>query len=83
MSASRAPQISQMQTFTWVGIDKRGIKIKGETVSKNASLVKAALRQQGINPQIGQSEGQAAVRQGRQDDQGAAISPSSAGSSRR
>ncbi|HKE49378.1 MAG TPA: type II secretion system F family protein [Rhodanobacteraceae bacterium] len=43
--------ISQMQTFTWVGIDKRGIKIRGEQVSKNASLVKAALRQQGINPQ--------------------------------
>ena len=44
--------ISQMQTFTWVGIDKRGVKIKGEQVSKNASLVKAALRQQGINPQV-------------------------------
>jgi type IV pilus assembly protein PilC len=44
-------QISQMQTFTWVGIDKRGVKIRGEQVSKNASLVKAALRQQGINPQ--------------------------------
>ncbi len=44
--------ISQMQTFTWVGIDKRGIKIKGEQVSKNASLVKASLRQQGINPQV-------------------------------
>ena len=44
--------ISQMETFTWVGIDKRGIKIKGEQISKNASLVKAALRQQGINPQI-------------------------------
>ena len=48
---SRA-SISQMQTFTWVGIDKRGIKIKGEQVSKNASLVKASLRQQGINPQV-------------------------------
>lgn len=47
---SRA-SISQMQTFTWVGIDKRGVKMKGEQVSKNASLVKAALRQQGINPQ--------------------------------
>jgi type IV pilus assembly protein PilC len=44
--------VSQMQTFTWVGIDKRGIKIKGEQISKNASLVKAALRQQGINPQV-------------------------------
>ena len=47
---SRA-SISQMDTFTWVGIDKRGVKIKGETISKNASLVKASLRQQGINPQ--------------------------------
>ena len=43
--------ISEMQTFTWVGIDKRGVKIKGEQVSKNASLVKAGLRAQGINPQ--------------------------------
>jgi type IV pilus assembly protein PilC len=47
---SRA-SVSQMDTFTWVGIDKRGVKIKGETISKNASLVKASLRQQGINPQ--------------------------------
>jgi type IV pilus assembly protein PilC len=47
---SRA-SISQMETFTWVGIDKRGIKLKGEQISKNASLVKAALRAQGINPQ--------------------------------
>ena len=48
---SRA-QVSDMQTFTWVGIDKRGIKIKGEQVSKNANLVKADLRKQGINPQV-------------------------------
>ncbi|HEU4663903.1 MAG TPA: type II secretion system F family protein [Dokdonella sp.] len=41
-----------MQTFTWVGIDKRGIKIKGEHVSKNVGLVKAELRKQGINPQV-------------------------------
>jgi type IV pilus assembly protein PilC len=41
-----------MQTFTWTGLDKRGIRIKGETVSKNANLVKADLRKQGINPQV-------------------------------
>ncbi|MEO7433204.1 MAG: type II secretion system F family protein [Dokdonella sp.] len=41
-----------MQTFTWVGLDKRGQRIKGEQVSKNASLVKAQLRAQGINPQV-------------------------------
>lgn len=45
-------KVSEMQTFTWVGLDKRGIRIKGEAVSKNASLVKADLRKQGINPQV-------------------------------
>ena len=45
-------KISEMQTFTWTGLDKRGIKIKGESVSKNANLVKADLRKQGINPQV-------------------------------
>ncbi|MEP7044257.1 MAG: type II secretion system F family protein [Dokdonella sp.] len=44
-------KISEMQTFTWVGIDKRGVKLKGEQVSKNVNLVKADLRKQGINPQ--------------------------------
>ena len=44
-------QISQMQSFQWVGIDKRGVKIKGEYAAKNATLVKAELRRQGINPQ--------------------------------
>jgi type IV pilus assembly protein PilC len=43
-------QISQMQTFTWVGKDKRGVVIKGESQSKNENLVKADLRKQGITP---------------------------------
>ncbi len=45
-------KISELQTFTWVGIDKRGVKIKGEQQSKNANLVKADLRKNGINPQV-------------------------------
>lgn len=45
-------QISNLQTFTWIGIDKRGVKIKGEQISKNVNLVKADLRKQGINPQM-------------------------------
>ena len=45
-------QVSEMQTFTWIGIDKRGVKLKGEQISKNANLVKADLRKQGINPQV-------------------------------
>lgn len=44
-------EVAGLQTFVWVGLDKRGVKIKGEQISKNASLVKADLRKQGINPQ--------------------------------
>lgn len=43
-------QISQMQSFVWSGKDKRGITVKGETLSKNVNLVKAELRKQGITP---------------------------------
>ena len=46
---SRA-QISALDTFRWEGTDKRGIKMKGETLGKNESLVKADLRKQGITP---------------------------------
>jgi type IV pilus assembly protein PilC len=42
--------VSQLQTFHWVGADKRGVKIKGEYAAKTAILVKAELRRQGINP---------------------------------
>jgi type IV pilus assembly protein PilC len=44
-------EISALQTFSWVGTDKRGTKIKGEYQAKSASFVKAELRRQGINPQ--------------------------------
>lgn len=50
-------KVSELQTFTWVGIDKRGVKIKGEQQSKNANLVKADLRKQGINPQVVKAKG--------------------------
>jgi type IV pilus assembly protein PilC len=43
-------QVSQLESFTWVGIDKRGTKIRGEYSAKNPSLVRAELRRQGINP---------------------------------
>ena len=47
---SRA-SLSQMDTYIWVGLDKRGQRMKGEMTTKTASLVKAELRRQGINPQ--------------------------------
>ena len=43
-------KISELTTFLWVGIDKRGVKIKGEYQAKNPSLVRAELRRQQINP---------------------------------
>jgi type IV pilus assembly protein PilC len=48
--AARA-QISQMPTYEWVALDKRGKRMKGSMPAKNASLVKAELRRQGMNPQ--------------------------------
>jgi type IV pilus assembly protein PilC len=49
LGAARA-QLSRLKTFTWEGKDKRGIVMRGETLSKNENLVKADLRKQGINP---------------------------------
>ena len=43
-------QVSQLTNYTWTGTDKRGVKMKGDFAAKNASLVKAELRRQGINP---------------------------------
>jgi type IV pilus assembly protein PilC len=43
-------QGSELQTFTWVGKDKRGTVMKGEQLAKNANLLKAELRRQGITP---------------------------------
>jgi len=42
--------INPMQPFVWEGLDKRGTRMKGETMAKNANLLKAELRKQGINP---------------------------------
>lgn len=43
---------SQMQPFVWEGTDKRGVKMKGEQDAKNANLLKAELRRQGITPSM-------------------------------
>ncbi len=40
----------ELQPFVWEGTDKRGVKMKGEQLAKNANLLKAELRRQGINP---------------------------------
>jgi type IV pilus assembly protein PilC len=50
VGAQRA-EVSQLTMYDWVALDKRGKRMKGEMPAKNASLVKAELRRQGMNPQ--------------------------------
>ncbi len=63
MAATKAAVRAQTQTqtprnpnptvvFVWVGTDKRGKKMKGEQIAKNANLLRADLRRQGINPSV-------------------------------
>ncbi|GHA85020.1 type II secretion system protein F [Lysobacter bugurensis] len=41
-----------MPVFVWEGTDKRGTVMKGEQPAKNANLVRAELRRQGITPKV-------------------------------
>src|SRR3569623_2220723 len=50
LGAQRA-EVSKLTMYDWVALDKRGKRMKGEMPAKNASLVKAELRRQGMNPQ--------------------------------
>ncbi|PJL43761.1 MULTISPECIES: type II secretion system F family protein [Stenotrophomonas] len=45
-----ARSTAELQPFVWEGTDKRGVKMKGEQAAKNANLLRAELRRQGINP---------------------------------
>ena len=51
-AAKAATRTNVMEQFTWEGTDKRGVKMKGETTAKNANLLRAELRKQGINPTV-------------------------------
>jgi len=43
---------SQLVPFIWEGTDKRGVKMKGESAARNANMLKAELRRQGITPGV-------------------------------
>ena len=52
-SAQQRGGASQTTTlFVWEGIDKRGIKMKGEQSARTQSLLRAELRRQGITPSV-------------------------------
>ncbi len=44
------PAVKQDKTFVWQGTDKKGRRLKGESVAASEAFVRAQLRKQGINP---------------------------------
>ncbi|WP_130617777.1 type II secretion system F family protein [Dyella amyloliquefaciens] len=55
--ATQRAQVSALTMYDWVALDKRGKRMKGEMPAKNAALVKAELRRQGMNPQTVRERG--------------------------
>lgn len=51
-TATAARNPNPLQPFVWEGVDKRGTKMKGESLAKSANLLKADLRKQGITPSV-------------------------------
>lgn len=49
---NRTRTLNPLETFVWQGTDKRGTTMKGEQQAKNANLLRAELRRQGITPKI-------------------------------
>ncbi|MDI1254292.1 type II secretion system F family protein [Thermomonas sp.] len=45
-------RLNPMVEFIWQGRDKRGVVMKGEQLAKNANLLRAELRKQGITPTV-------------------------------
>ncbi|URL59411.1 type II secretion system F family protein [Luteibacter flocculans] len=50
LGAARS-EVNKLTMYDWTALDKRGKRMTGEMQAKNASLVKAELRRQGMNPQ--------------------------------
>ena len=50
IGAARA-EVAKLAMYEWSALDKRGKRMTGEMQAKNAALVKAELRRQGMNPQ--------------------------------
>ncbi|MDR7192259.1 type II secretion system F family protein [Luteimonas terrae] len=50
-------ELPALETFLWEGTDKRGMTMKGEQQAKNANLLRAELRRQGIQPKTIKAKG--------------------------
>ena len=82
-AAATARRPDAMPLFIWEGTDKRGIKMKGEQPAKNANLVRADLRRQGITPQVVKAKPKPLFGGAGKRDHARATSRSSAASSPR
>ncbi len=51
-SKNRPAPATQLSPFVWEGKDKRGATMKGEQTARNANLLRAELRRQGITPTV-------------------------------
>ena len=49
---AEAHRLNALEEFVWQGRDKRGVVMKGEQLAKNANLLRAELRKQGITPTV-------------------------------
>ncbi|WP_305067576.1 type II secretion system F family protein [Lysobacter sp. ESA13C] len=59
-ATKQAPAVRRanpLEMFVWQGTDKRGIVMKGEQPAKNANLLRAELRRQGITPTVVKPKG--------------------------
>ncbi|RZA20438.1 MAG: type II secretion system F family protein [Lysobacteraceae bacterium] len=54
---AEARRLNPMVEFIWQGRDKRGVIMKGEQTAKNANLLRAELRKQGITPTVVKAKG--------------------------
>lgn len=54
---AEARRLNPMVEFVWQGKDKRGVVMKGEQLAKNANLLRAELRKQGITPTVVKAKG--------------------------
>ncbi|MBP3984513.1 type II secretion system F family protein [Pseudoxanthomonas helianthi] len=51
-TAAKQAAINPLELYVWEGVDKRGVKMKGEQQAKNPNLLRAELRRQGITPGV-------------------------------
>jgi type IV pilus assembly protein PilC len=52
LAAKKRIQKKELPLFTWEGINKAGVKIRGENQAMNENFLRAELRRQGISPKL-------------------------------